>query len=151
MIHPESIYILKGNFIYFTRMPVLEDIEEECTDELRECCRQLLATNWESEHTLCDRVEEAYRMGGLSIKLEKCPHPGCGAWFYASPDQNLRHQDSVHCGVLGYICAACRGIYILEEALMCHIIHGHDGPEGFERDMDIRHGERYCTKVSHTF
>ena len=34
MIYPESIYILKENFIYFTRMQVLEDIEEECTDEL---------------------------------------------------------------------------------------------------------------------
>ena len=33
---------------------------------------------------------------------------------------------------------------------MHHIIHGHDGPEGFERDMDICHGERYCTKVSYT-
>ena len=28
-------------------MPVLEDIEEECTDELQGCCGQLLATNWE--------------------------------------------------------------------------------------------------------
>ena len=26
-------------------MQVLEDIEEECTDELRGCCEQLLATN----------------------------------------------------------------------------------------------------------
>ena len=145
MIRPESIYILKGNFIYFTRMPVLEDIGEECTDELQEC-GHLLATNRESEHTLCDGVEEAYRVGGLSIKLEKCPHPGWGAQFYASPGQNLRHQDSVHCGVLGYICVACRGIYVLEGALMHHIIHGHDGPEGFEMDMDIRHRERYCTK-----
>ena len=88
MIHPESIYILKGNFIYFTRMPVLEDIEE-CTDKLQECCEQLLATNRESEHMLCDGVEEAYRVAGLSITLEKCPHPGCGTWFYVSPSQNL--------------------------------------------------------------
>ena len=132
-------------------MPVLEDIEEECTDKLQGCCGQLLATNWESEHTLCDGVEEAYRVGGLSIELEKCPHPGCGAQFYASPSQNLRHQDSIHHGVLAYICAACRGIYILEGAFMRHIIHGHDRPEGFKRDMDIRHGERYCTKVLYTF
>ena len=48
-------------------MPVLEDIEEECTDELRGCCGQLLATNWESEHTLCDGVEEAW------IELENVP------------------------------------------------------------------------------
>ena len=34
MIRPEPIYILKENFIYLTRMPVLEDTEEECTDEL---------------------------------------------------------------------------------------------------------------------
>ena len=70
-------------------MPVLENIEEECTDELRGCCGQLLATNQESEHTLGDGVEEVYRVGGLLIELEKCPHPGCGAWFYASPSQNL--------------------------------------------------------------
>ena len=70
-------------------MPVLEDIEEECTDELQGCCGQLLATNRESEHTLYDGVEEVYRVGGLSIELEKCPHPGCGAQFYASPSQNL--------------------------------------------------------------
>ena len=87
-------------------------------------------------------------MGGLSIKLEKCPHPGCGAWFYAFPGQNLQHQDSIHHGVLGYICAVCRGIYVLEGALMHHIIHG---PEGFERDMDIHHEERYYMKVSYTF
>ena len=70
-------------------MSVLEDIEEEGTDELRGCCGQLLATNHEREHTLCDGVEEAYIVGGLSIELEKCPHPGCGGWFYASPTQNL--------------------------------------------------------------
>ena len=110
-----------------------------------------VATNWESEHTLCDGVEEAYRVGGLSIELEKCPHPGCGARFYASPIQNLQHQDSIHRGVLAYICAACRGIYVSEGALVCHIIHGHNGPVGFERDMDITHEERYCTKVSYTF
>ena len=132
-------------------MPVLEDIEEQCTDELMECCSQVLATNWESKHTLCSRVEEAYWVGGLSIELEKCPHPGCGTRFNASSGQNLRHQDSVLHGVLGYICAACRGIYVLEGTLMCHIIHGHDGPEGFERDMNIHHGERYCTEVSYTF
>ena len=93
-------------------MPVLEDIEEEGTDELRGCCGQLLAASRESKHMLCDGVEEAYRVGGLLIELEKCPHPGCGAQFYAFPTQNLQHQDSIHRGVLAYICAACRGIYI---------------------------------------
>ena len=132
-------------------MPVLEDIEEEGTDELQGCCGQLLAINCESEHTLCDGVEEAYRVGGLSMELEKCPHPGCGAWFYASPTQNLQHQDSVHRGVLAYICGACRGIYVSEGALGHHIIHWYNGPVGFERDMDIRHGERHCTKVLYTY
>ena len=131
-------------------MPVVEDIEEG-TDELRGCCGQLLATNCKCEHTLCDGVEEAYRVGGLSIELEKCPHPGCGAWFYASPTQNLQHQDSIHCGVLAYICGAFRGIYISEGALVHHVIHGHNGPAGFERDMNVRHGERNCTKVSYTY
>ena len=55
-------------------MPVLEDIEEG-TDELRGCCGQLLVTNCECEHTLCDGVEEAYRVRGLLIELEKWPTP----------------------------------------------------------------------------
>ena len=38
-------------------MPVLEDMEES-TDELQGCFGQLLATNRECEHTLCDGVEE---------------------------------------------------------------------------------------------
>ena len=75
-------------------MPVQEDLEES-TDELQGCCGQLLATNRECEHTLCDGVEEAYRVGGPPIELEKCPGPGCDAWFYSSPTQNLQHQDSV--------------------------------------------------------
>ena len=76
MIHPESILHSKREFYFYTRMPVLEDIKEECMDELMECCGKLLATNWESEHTLCNGVEDAYRVGRLLIKLEKCPHPG---------------------------------------------------------------------------
>ena len=75
---------LERNLTYFTRMPVQEDLEEG-TDELQGSCGQLLATNHECEHTLCDGVEEAFRVGGLSTELEKCPHPGCDAWFYASP------------------------------------------------------------------
>ena len=97
------------------------------------CCGQLLVTNFKCEHTLCDGVEEPYRVGGLSIELEKCPHPGCGGRFYSSPTQNLQHQDSVHCGVLAYVCGACRGIYVSEGALVHHIIHGHNRPVGFER------------------
>ena len=133
-------------------MPVLEDIKEG-TDELQGCCWQLLATNHECEHTLCDGVEEVYRVGGLSIELDKCPHPGCGVCFYASPTQNLQRQDSVHHGVLAYVCGACRGIYISEGALVCHIIHGHNKPVGFERDMNVRHGkgttQRFCTHIKH--
>ena len=141
---------LEINLTYFTKLPVQEDLKEG-TDELWGCCGQLLATNCECEHILCERVEEAYRVGGLSIELEKYPHPGCGAWFHVSPTQNLQHQDSVHCGVLAYVCGACRGIYISERALVCHIIHGHNRPVGFERDMNIRHGERHCTKVLYTY
>ena len=150
MIHLESILYLERNLIYFTMMPVQEELEEG-TDELQGCCGQLLATNHECEHLLCNGVEEAYSIEGLSIELEKCPHPGCGAWFYSSPNQNLQHQDSVHHRVLAYVCGACRGIYVSVGALVHHIIHGHTGPVGFERDMNVRHGERHCTKVSYTY
>ena len=98
MIHLESILCLEQNLVYFTRMLVQEDLEEGM-HELWGCCGQLLATNHECEHTLCDGVEEAYRVGGLSIELEKCPHPGCGAQFYSSPTQNLQHQDCPSWGI----------------------------------------------------
>ena len=62
MIRLESILYLERNLIHFTRMPVQKDLEEG-TDELWECCGQLLVTNCECEHTLCDRVEEPYRVG----------------------------------------------------------------------------------------
>ena len=130
-------------------MPVQEDLEEGM-DELWGCCWQLLATNHECEHTLCDGVEEPYRVAGLSVELEKCPHPGCGARFYSSPTQNLQHQDSVHYGILAYVCGACRGIYVSEGAFVCHIIHGHNGPVGLKRDMNIRHRERHHMRVSYT-
>ena len=110
-------------------MPVLEDLEEG-TDKLQGCCGQLLATNRECEHTLCDGVEEAYRVGGLSIELEKCPHPGFDARFYAFPNQNLQHQDSIHHGVLAYICGACRGIYISEGPLCATLFKGTTGQWG---------------------
>ena len=77
MICLESILYLERNLIYFTRMSAREDLKEG-TDELQGCCGQLLATNHQCEHTLCDGGEEPYRVGGLSIELEKCPHPGCG-------------------------------------------------------------------------
>ena len=151
MICPElnSCLEIFLKIIYFTRTPVQEDLEEG-RDELRGCCGQLLATNCKCEHTLCDGVEEPYRVGGLSIELEKCPHPGCGGQFYSSPSQNLQHQDSVHGGVLAYVCGTCRGIYVPEGAFVHRIIHGHNGPVGFKRDMNIRHGERHHTKVSYT-
>ena len=131
-------------------MPVQEDLEEGM-DEMWGCCGQLLVTNHKCEHLLYDGVEEVYRVGGLSIELEKCLHLGCGAQFYSSPTKNLQHQDSVHHGVLAYDCGACRGIYISEGALVCHIVHGHNGPAGFERDVNIRYGERHHTKVSNMY
>ena len=134
-------FVLRKKSTYFTRMPVQEDLEEGM-DELRGCCRQLLATNHECEHMLCDGVEEAYKVGGLSIEIEKCPHHGCGAQFYASPTQNLQHQDSVHCGILAFVCGACRCIYISEGALVYHIIHRHNGPVGFERSV-----QKFCTHI----
>ena len=140
---------LERNFIYSTRMPAQEDLEEGM-DDLQICCGQLLVTNHEHEHTLCDEEEKPHRVGGLSIKLEKFPHPRCGVQFYSSPTQNLQHQDSVHLAILAYVCGACMGIYVSEGAFACNIIHGHNGTAGFKRDMNIRHGERHHTRVSYT-
>ena len=150
MIRLESISCLERNLIYFTRMPAQEDLDEGM-DELQVCCGQLLANNREHEHTLCDGGEEPHRVGGLSIKLEKCPHPSCGVQFYSSPTQNLQHQDSVHHVILAYVCGACRGIFVSEGAFVHHIIHRHNGAAGFEKDMNIRHGRRHRTRVSYTY
>ena len=131
-------------------MPAQEDLEEG-TDELRVCCRQLLVTNHEHEHTLCDGGEEPCRVGGLSIKLEKCPHPSCGGDFILPLLKIFSIRNSVHRGIFTYVCGACRGIYVSEGAFVCHIIHGHNGPVGFKSDMNIRHRERHCMRVSYTF
>ena len=59
-------------------MPVQDDVKEG-TDEFKACCRQLLASNRDQEHSLCDGEEDPYRLGGLAIEMEGCPHRGCGA------------------------------------------------------------------------
>ena len=66
---------------------------DEGTDDLKMCCGQLLASNHEHEHTLCNSEEDDYSVEGLSIELERCPHGGCGVQFFSSPDQNLQHQE----------------------------------------------------------
>ena len=53
-------------------------------DELRMCCGQLLAEKRDVEHSLCDGEEDSYRVGGLTIELESCPHRGCRARFLSS-------------------------------------------------------------------
>ena len=105
---------------------------DEGTDDLRMCCRQLLASNHEHKHTLSDSEEDDYSVGGLSIKLERCPHGGCGVQLFSSPGQKLQHQDSIHQAILCYVCGVCQGIYVTEGAFMHHIIQGHGGPEGFK-------------------
>ena len=123
---------------------------DEGTEDLRMCCGQLLAINHEHEHTLCDSKEDAYSMGGLSIELERCPHGGCGARFF-SPGQNLQHQDSMHRAILSYVCGVSQGIYVMEGAFICHVIQGQGRPEGFESDMNKRHGAQFGIKVPYTF
>ena len=71
-------------------MPAQADAEEG-TDGLKVCYGQLLASNHKYEHTLCDGEEDAYRVGGLAIELEGCPHRGCRAHLFCSPSQNLQH------------------------------------------------------------
>ena len=119
---------------------IVQGDTESGTDDLKVCCGQLLASNHEHEHTLCDGEEDHYRAGGLVIELEGCPHRDCGAQFFSSPSQNLQHQDTIHWTILAYICGTCWGIYVSEGAFVCHIVHGHNGPAGFERDMNERHG-----------
>ena len=65
------------------------------------------------------------------------------------PALNLQHQDTVHCAILGYICGACRGTYVSEGAFVCHVILRHNGPVGFERDMNIRHGGGNIAQMCH--
>ena len=59
-------------------MPV-QDAVKEGTDELMACCGQLLASDRDQGHSLYDGKEDPYRIGGLAIEMEGCPHRGCGA------------------------------------------------------------------------
>ena len=52
---------------------------ESGTNDLKVCSGQLLASNHEHEHTQFDGEEDSYRVGGLAIELEGCPHRGCRA------------------------------------------------------------------------
>ena len=79
---------------------------DEGTNNLKMCYGQLLASNHEHEHTLCDSAEDDYSVGGLSIELERCHHGGCGVQFFSFLGQNLQHQDSVHWAILSYVCGA---------------------------------------------
>ena len=116
-------------------------------DELKTCCGQLISRECGWEHKHCCGKEEDYHMRGLVIELERCPHINCGAHFSMNPLKNLAHQDTVHRSIILYSCGACRGCYVMEGALDCHIIWGHGGPVGFEADMNQKHGAKYVLKV----
>ena len=59
-------------------MPAQDDVKEG-TDELMACCGQLLASDRDQEHSLCDGKEDPYKIGCLATEMEGCPHRGCGA------------------------------------------------------------------------
>ena len=92
-------------------MTVQGDVQEG-TNELMACCEQLLAKDRGQEHSLCDGKEDPYKIGGLAIEMEGCPHRGCGAHFFSSLMQNLQHQDSIHRAILAYVCATCWGMFM---------------------------------------
>ena len=131
-------------------MPAQADVEER-TDVLKICCGQPLVSSCDHKHTLCDGEEDAYRVGGLTMELEGCPHRGCGAHFFCSPSQNLQHQDTIHWVILAYICSTCLGICVSKETFIHHMIHGHNGPTGFEKDMNEKYGGCFCMKVSYNY
>ena len=61
MAHPKSNYYPK--ILSFTGMSPQINTDEG-TDNLKLCCGELLASNHEHEHTLCDSVEDDYTVGG---------------------------------------------------------------------------------------
>ena len=117
-------------------------------DEMMFCCGQLIAHGL-GEHVLCDGKKDKFTLGLLLLELEKCPHSGCGARFGMKPLRNLEHQDTIHRYILSHLCGVCRGCFMTEGVLLCHIMKGHGGHEGFEVDMNIKHGECYLVKTSY--
>ena len=116
-------------------------------DELKLCCGQLISKESGWEHKHCDGKEEDYHVGGFVIELERCPHANCSSHFSMHPLKNLAHQDTVHRSIILYSCGVCRACYVMEGAFNCHIIRGHNGPVGFEVDMNQKHGAEYVLKV----
>ena len=64
-----------------------------------------------------------------------------------NPLKNIAHQDIVHRSVIVYLCGVCRGGYVTEGALHCHILRSHGGLVGFEVGMNEKHGPKYMIKV----
>ena len=52
---------------------LVHDVLKEETDELMACCGQLLASDRDQEHSLCDGKEDPYRIGGLAIEMGGVP------------------------------------------------------------------------------
>ena len=119
-------------------------------DEIMFCCGQLIDQGL-GQHVLCDERDDKLAPGGLLLELEKCPHSGCGARFGTVPSRNLEHQDTIHHCILSFVCAVCRGCFVMEDALLCHVIRGHVGPKGFEVDMNRKHRECYLVKVPYMY
>ena len=132
------------SLFFYNRAAVSDD---DPPDELKMCCGQLILRESGWEHKHCNGKEEDYHVGGLMIELERCPHINYGSRFSMNPLKNLAHQDTVHRSIILYSCGVCRGCYVSEGALHCHIIWGHGGPIGFEADMNQKHGAEYVLKV----
>ena len=118
-------------------------------DKVMFCCGQLVAKGHGQQHLLCNGEEDKLTTGGLLLELEKCPH--LWARFPMAPLRNLEHQDTIHHAILSYVCATCRGCFVSEGTLLCHVIKSHGGPRGFKIDMNKRHGEHYHVKVPYIY
>ena len=112
------------------------------------CCGQLVSRNHGLRHSKCQGFNLSFKVGGLFLELEFCPHRKCNNKF-TDPQSNILHQEAVHRSILTWVCPICEISFIREGCSNHHLMNSHNGPTGYVQDLDEHY--RFCKPPSFTF
>ena len=110
--------------------------------ELFLCCGQLVSRNHGPRHSKCQGLNLSFKVGGLFLKLEFCPHRKCN-YKFTDPQSNILHQEAV----LTWMCHICKISFMSEGCSNHHLIH--NGPTGYIQDLHEHY--RFRKPPSFTF